>query len=415
MKNGVEGNLIKINSFILYFLPISLVTGPFLPNLIITLVSFISLSVIILNKDWNYFNNPFFKFLFFFFIYLVINNILNKNFNFSSISSYTYLRYGIFSIAIWILIEKNNNFFRNFTKFTLITLLIVFIDSIFQYFNGVNLLGIGKSSYNKISSFFGRDVKLGAYLARFYLFSYIFINFFLDKKLLNVIYLNLFNILCVIIILFTGERTSFFIFFLNFILINFILNRNFFSKIIIFFSVIFTTIIILVNVADVKSRYIDHTFNQVLDSNNKVLNVFSVEHENHYKIALKMFSDNKLFGQGPNTFRHLCSSEKFRISDKNEGCSTHPHNIYMQLLAETGLIGFSFLLVAFFYIYYKLITGLITSKKDHNFEKKLLFYFPIAIYLFPFMPTGSFFNSWVNIMVFLPVGFLLKQIYSKND
>ena len=87
----------------------------------------------------------------------------------------------------------------------------------------------------------------------------------------------------------------------------------------------------------------------------------------------------------------------------------------MQLLAETGLIGLSYLLIAFFYIYYKLITGLIISKKDHNFEKKLLFYFPIAIYLFPFIPTGSFFNSWVNIMVFLPVGFLLKKIYSKND
>lgn len=55
-----------------------------------------------------------------------------------------------------------------------------------------------------------------------------------------------------------------------------------------------------------------------------------------------MFSDNKLFGQGSNTFRILCSSEKFRISDKNEGCSTHPHNIYVQILAETGLIGVFF-------------------------------------------------------------------------
>ena len=246
MKNGVEGNLIKINSFILYFLPISLVTGPFIPNLIITLVSLISLLIIIYNKDWNYFNNPFFKFLFFFSIYLIINNILNKNFNLNSIGSYTYLRYGIFSIAIWTLIEKNNNFLRNFTKFTLITILIVSIDSIFQYFNGVNLLGIEKSSYNKISSFFGRDVKLGAYLARFYLFSYIFIYFFLGKKLLNEIYLNLFNILCIILILFTGERTAFFIFFSIFLLINIILCRNFFNKIITLFLAIFTIIIILI-------------------------------------------------------------------------------------------------------------------------------------------------------------------------
>lgn len=213
MKNDITSNLIKINSFIIYFLPISLVTGPFVPNLIITLVSIISLFIIIFNKDWIYFNNSFFKFLFFFSIYLIMNNILNKNFNLNSISGYTYLRYGIFSIAIWLLIEKNNNFFRNFTKFTMITILIVFIDSIFQYFNGVNLLGMQLSSYNKISSFFGRDVKLGAYLARFYCFAYIFIYYFLDKKLLNAIYLNLFNILTIVIILLTGERTSFFIFF----------------------------------------------------------------------------------------------------------------------------------------------------------------------------------------------------------
>ena len=414
MKNGITSNLIKINSFIIYLLPISLVTGPFVPNLIITLVSIISLFIIIFNKDWNYFNNSFFKFLFFFSIYLIMNNILNKNFNINSVGSNTYLRYGIFSIAIWLLIEKNNNFFRNFTKFTMITILIVFIDSIFQYFNGVNLLGIQLSSYNKISSFFGRDVKLGSYLARFYLFSYIFIYYFLDKKLLNVIHLNLFNLLTIIIILFTGERTSFFIFVFNFLLINFILNRNFFNKAITFFLAIFTSLIILVNVEDVKSRYIDQTFKQFTDLNDKSLNVFSKGHENHYKIALKMFSDNKLFGQGSNTFRYLCSSEKFRISDKNEGCSTHPHNIYLQLLAETGLVGGFFLLIAFFYIYYKLIIGFIINKKVKNFEKKLLFYVPIAIYLFPFIPTGSFFNSWVNIIVYLPVGFLLKEIYSKN-
>jgi hypothetical protein len=88
----------------------------------------------------------------------------------------------------------------------------------------------------------------------------------------------------------------------------------------------------------------------------------------------------------------------------------------MQLLAETGLIGFSFLLIAFFYVYYAMISGLIKIvKKKLNFDNKVLFYVPLAVYLFPFIPTGSFFNSWVNIIVYLPVGFLLKEIYSKND
>ena len=33
----------------------------------------------------------------------------------------------------------------------------------------------------------------------------------------------------------------------------------------------------------------------------------------------------------------------------------------------------------------------------------------IFINLFPFVPTGSFFNNWMSIMYFLPLGFFLKN------
>ena len=209
MKKKIYDNLVKINSFFLYIFPISIVTGPFIPNLIVTLTSFVSLFLIIYNKEWKYFDNLFFKFLLIFSIYLIINSVLNLNF-ISGISGFTYLRYGIFSIAIWHTLENNSNFFRNFTKIFFLTFLLIFFDSIFQYFNGTNLLGMQKSSYNKISSFFGRDVKLGAYLARGYFFIFLFFYLFLNRKLFNTIFYNLFNILLVIIILLTGERTSFF-------------------------------------------------------------------------------------------------------------------------------------------------------------------------------------------------------------
>lgn len=418
MKKNFYNNLVKINSFFLYILPISLVTGPFIPNLIVTLTCFLSLFLIIYNKEFKYFDNLFFKFFLIFSIYLIINSALNRNFNLNNISGYTYLRYSIFSIAIWHTLENNINFFKNFTKTFLLTVLLLFIDSIFQYFNGTNLLGIQKSSYNKISSFFGRDVKLGAYLARIYIFIFTFFYLFLDKKLLNILYLNLFNLLFATIILLTGERTAFLIFILNFLLINFITKENFLNKTITILVVALVSLIVTINLKEVKTRFIDHTFKQITESNmnNSDYNFFSVVHENHYKISYKMFKDSKFFGQGPNSFRTLCSEEKFRLSVNNDGCSTHPHNIYVQILSETGLIGLLFLLFAFFYIYSKLISGLLKIRKiKKKFEKKIFFYVPIAVYLFPFMPTGSFFNSWVNIIVYLPIGFLLNEIYSKND
>ena len=418
MNKNILSNLVKINSFFLYILPLSIVTGPFVPNLIVTLTSFVSLSLIIYNKESKYFNNLFFKFFLFFSIYLIISSALNGNFLLNNITVYTYLRYCIFSIAIWHTLENNINFFRNFTKIFLFTVLLIFIDSIFQYFNGTNLLGIQKSSYGKISSFFGRDVKLGAYLARIYIFVFMFIYLFLDKKLLNILYFNLFNLLFATIILLTGERTAFLLFTLNFLLINFITRDNFLNKTITILVVALVSFIVIINLKEVKARFIHHTFTQITESNmnNSGYNFFSTEHEKHYKISYKMFSDSKFFGQGPNSFRNLCSQEKFRLSVNGDGCSTHPHNIYMQILGETGLIGLLFLLFAFFYIYSKLISGLLKIRKiNKNFEKKIFFYVPIAVYLFPFMPTGNFFNSWVNIMVYLPLGFLLKEVYIKND
>ena len=418
MKKKIYDNLVKINSFFLYIFPISIVTGPFIPNLIVTLTSFVSLFLIIYNKESRYFNNLFFKFFIIFSIYLIITSALNEKFHLHNISVYTYLRYSIFSIAIWHTLENNINFFRNFTKFVLFTVLLLFIDSIFQYFNGTNLLGIQKSSYGKISSFFGRDVKLGAYLARIYIFAFMFIYLFLDKKLLNILYLNIFNLLFATIILLTGERTAFLLFILNFLLINFITKENFLNKTITILVVALVSLIVIINLKEVKARFIDHTFTQITESNmnNSDYNFFSTEHEKHYKISYKMFKDSKFFGQGPNSFRNLCSQEKFRLSVNGDGCSTHPHNIYVQILGETGLIGLLFLLFAFFYVYSKLISGLLKIRKvNKNFEKKIFFYAPIAVYLFPFMPTGNFFNSWVNIMVYLPLGFLLKEVYIKND
>jgi O-antigen ligase len=416
MKKEIYNNLIRVNSLILYILPISLVTGPSIPNLIITLTCFISLFLIIYNKQLKYFDNLFFKFFLIFSIYLIINSVLNMDF-ISGIGGYTYLRYGIFSIAIWHTLENNSNFFKNFIKIFFLTILLIFIDSIFQYFNGTNLFGMQKSSYNKVSSFFGHDVKLGAYLARVYLFIFLFFYLFLNRKLLNILYLNLFNVLFIIIILLTGERTSFFIFIFNFLLINLFSKSKFFYKIISIIIIIFASIVVFTTIKSVKIRYIDHTIKQLKDSKSHTqsYNIFSSTHESHYKIAYKMFLDNKFFGQGPNSFRNLCNLNKFKISEKEgEGCSTHPHNIYIQLLAETGLIGFSFLLIACFYIYYVIISRLIKIlKKNLNFDNKVLFYVPLAVYLFPLIPTGNFFNSWVNIIVYLPMGFLLKEIYQK--
>ena len=125
--------------------------------------------------------------------------------------------------------------------------------------------------------------------------------------------------------------------------------------------------------------------------------------------------DNIIFGVGPKRFRKVCAEPKYNIP---LGCSTHSHNTYLQILAETGLIGFFFIVTLFFsLIYFSLKHFFIKTLKKkfffNDFQVCLLSAFLIT--LWPFAPTGNFFNNWLNILYYLPIGFFLWSLNKKKS
>ena len=57
-----------------------------------------------------------------------------------------------------------------------------------------------------------------------------------------------------------------------------------------------------------------------------------------FESAFKIFFDNSLFGVGLKNFREVCDMV-------GRVCSSHPHNLYFELLSETGLIGLSIFVI----------------------------------------------------------------------
>jgi O-antigen ligase len=134
----------------------------------------------------------------------------------------------------------------------------------------------------------------------------------------------------------------------------------------------------------------------------------SDDHHHHMLTAISIFKEYPLLGSGPNTYRIMCRDERFFI--KENSCTTHPHNYYLQLLAETGLLGFIFLLILFLKISYYLIIKcpfLLTKKIDY------FIYVNIFLLLLPVLPNGNFFNNWLSIVNFLPFGFYLYYLKNK--
>ena len=81
----------------------------------------------------------------------------------------------------------------------------------------------------------------------------------------------------------------------------------------------------------------------------------------------------------------------------------------MQLLAETGLVGFLFIFSLFVYLLYLLI---VKKKSFSNSEICILVGFFVT--LWPVITNGNFFNNWINLISFYPLGFLLYMLKINN-
>ena len=99
-----------------------------------------------------------------------------------------------------------------------------------------------------------------------------------------------------------------------------------------------------------------------------------------------------------------------QIIKKVSACNTHPHNFYVQLLAETGFLGFVYILSIFLFISFLLIKNFIfyilnSPKKVSDSELCILVGFFLV--LWPLTTNGNFFNNWLNLINFYPLGIYL--------
>ena len=136
-----------------------------------------------------------------------------------------------------------------------------------------------------------------------------------------------------------------------------------------------------------------------------------IELSNHGKIylsSIRSFNENKILGGGLKSYKYQCFKY---VAEDNTLCSTHPHNYHLEILHDSGFVGFAFLLFAFFYV----MRGIFKSKKkinfNNNFNKdevsKIILLVGIFINLWPLIPSGNFFNNWLSMLYFYPIGFYL--------
>ena len=268
-----------------------------------------------------------------------------------------------------------------------------------------------------LTGFFDDEKKLGSFLIRLLPFMVSIIYFLKYEKK----YIFLLILIFGSIIFLSSERVALFLFIIFFtLLIKLIPNKTYFLSLI--FIVIFSLTLLQQSLA---KKYIMGTLFQLNITKNtmssdwsklqffdlKDIKYFSSEHENLIKSGIQIFKKNPLIGSGVKTFYDSCNKIK-KEEYKDLTCSTHPHNTYIQLLSDTAIL--SLFIVAFIFIYIFYINVKIFFKKKINNYLASFYVLNIGILLnlMPLIPSGSIYNNWINIMIYLPVGFWLF-LYSK--
>ena len=164
------------NIFIFLFLliPITLITGPAVPDLTITFGGIFCLIWIIFKEEKKHLvQNNFIQISFIFWLSLILISFFAFNKEKSFQDSVIFIRYLLIPLCCYFIFFTNKYTIKYLLLISFISVVFVLFDTIFQFFNysskdgfGEDLLGFKSNWYGRLTGPFGNELIPGSYVSR---------------------------------------------------------------------------------------------------------------------------------------------------------------------------------------------------------------------------------------------------------
>jgi len=424
----------NVLNFLICFFPLSFVFGNLIVNIEIVLISL--LGIFIYKKNIFFFDNKkTIIVLFAFFLLLIFSTLLFHNFYLDSprvIKSILFLRYFFFFLVISTVVKNKDFNFKYFSLSCFLITIFLSIDIIFQTYEGVNLLGYPQQT-NHSSGIFGTELIAGGYIQKFCLIGLIFLTFTSSSLNKTILYISLSSLILGMGIFFSGNRMPFILFIIS-IFISLFFVKKYRSTIFFVLTLMLIFLIIVLNNNNViKKKYISFFSNSIY-----IAKILKDEIKNDFKesgslkipgsghgvifvSSLHTWLEKPFLGRGIRSFGITCRKNQFIFYPgkndygglKNRSCAPHPHNYYLEILNDTGLIGMSLIAITIIMI------GInnINFYKARNFKYSFINYILILtlfVELIPIRSSGAFFSTANASFIFFLLG-LIINLHKNND
>ena len=346
-------------------------------------------------------------------IYFIIKDAYPEDYQ-TTKKSFLYLRYFLFYFSIRFLIEQKIINLKYFFISCLFFSLFVSFDIIFQLIVGKDIFGYTIINSRKLSGPFGDELIAGGYLLRFSIFSLFLLPLFYKKISDRFLYLIIPLLICTFIagIILSGNRMPLIMYIFTLLLII-IFQKQTRKYLIVFIatSLIVFSLTYKFNLK-VKNNFDNFYFqiNKMIELINKkdFQNEKAPDHLKEFVSFYDTWKMNKYLGGGIKNFWYYCAVEQTLRKNSLTVCNTHPHNYYLEIMTETGLIGLTIFLIILIQIlsitfYKKYFTN--SSLQNNNVIVPFIFLFLCEI--FPLKSSGSIFTTNNSTYLFFLIAILI--------
>ena len=369
--------------------------------------------------------------IFIFFITSIISAIINYG-----NSDYIILGKSFAQIRFAFLFLLIRNLFHNkIIKINTLLILSSFctiflsLDIILQFIHGKNILGYPEID-GRYGGLFGEEAIAGSYIQKFSMLAILpFFYLNLTNKTNNNILIILFALILGSGILMTLDRMPFFIYIFSLSLLLLLLKN--FRKIIslIILIIILFFIIMYKNNERIYSRYlqifkiseiINYKINPMYNEKDTIYkktiikdeaSKIGIEYFTLYNSVFYVLKNNLLIGSGTKSYLKECY--ELRKDKQDLFCSTHPHNIYLEIINNQGIIGFIIFSIFLFFLFKKYWLDLIKLRTNQNDRLlRIIFLTILVAELFPLRSYGSIFQTGNGSIFWFTLAFISSDKYS---